>query len=104
MRKPLFAALLLIAALAFACAPSSAGFAQYSRLAWNWPGNLAAASILGKGMLPALLFGGSFVGLLLALIAGGCIGIVRNAPPKAPRPKRSRQKRDLSAPDQLMTV
>jgi len=104
MRKSAFAALLLAAALAFICGPGPAEFAQLSTIGWSWPENLAKASVLGRGMLPALLFGCSFAGLLLALIVGGCIGMARNAPPKPPRPKRSRQKEKATAPDQLQTV
>ncbi len=104
MRKFAFAALLLAAALVFACEPGSAGFAQFSVASWNWPANLAKASVLGRGTLPALLFGGSFAGLLLALIVGGCIGMARNAPPKPPKTKSARRKTEPSTPEQLRAV
>jgi hypothetical protein len=104
MRRSAFVAFLLAAGLAFACGPGPAGFAQLSGVSWNWPDNLANASVLGRGMVPALLFGGSFAGLLLALIAGGCIGMARNAPPKPPRPRRARQKKAAPAPDRLQAV
>ena len=103
MRKSAYAAL-LAAALAFAYGPGAAGLAQLPGISWNWPDNLAKASVLGRGTLPALLFGGSFVGLLLVLIAGGCIGMARNAPPRPPKPKLSRKTEEATAPEQLQTV
>lgn len=104
MRKSAFAAFLLAAALAFAWGPGAAGFAQFSGAGWGWPDNLARASLLGRGMLPALLFGCSFAGLLLVLIAAGCIGMASNAPPKTPKPNRSRRKKEASTPDHLHAV
>ncbi|HUM09093.1 MAG TPA: hypothetical protein VLT37_09500 [Acidocella sp.] len=38
------------------------------------------------GFWPALLFGGLFGAMLLALVIGGIVGMMRNAPPRAPKP------------------
>lgn len=104
MRKSAFAVLLAAAAITLACGPGAAGLVQFAGPSWNWSDNLAKASVLGRGMLPALLFGGSFAGLLLALIIGGCIGMARNAPPRPPKPKLSRKTGAASAAEKLQTV
>lgn len=77
---------------------------QLSVLGSNWQDNLAKASLFGQGMLPALLFGCSFAGLLLALIVGGFIGMARNAPTKPPKSKRARKKEKAGSTEQLQTV
>lgn len=67
---------------------------------------LAGSSLLGRGILPALLFGGSFVAIPVALIIGGVLGMARNAAPRTPRAKRrlSRTKTAQTETKQLQTV
>ncbi len=38
------------------------------------------------GFWPALMFGGLFGAMMLALVIGGIIGMARCAPPRAPKP------------------
>jgi hypothetical protein len=45
-----------------------------------------ATPLLG-GLWPALVFGGLFGAMMLALVIGGIVGILRCAPPRAPKPK-----------------
>ncbi|MGE4483062.1 hypothetical protein [Acidocella sp.] len=105
MQKTAFFLLLSLfaASLIFLFEPSSFSYELAARQGWNWPENLAQASMLGQGMWMALLFGGSFAGLLLALIVGGCIGMARNAPPKPSRPHLADQK-EAATTEQLQVV
>ena len=41
------------------------------------------------GFWPAWLFGGSFGLMLVALVACGITGMMRNAPPRAPKPAKT---------------
>lgn len=104
MRKSAFAALLLAATLAFAWGHNASELTQLSGLGSNWQENLAKASVLGQGVLPAFLFGGSFAALLLALIVGGFIGLARNAPTKPPKSKRARKTEKAGSTEQMQTV
>lgn len=104
MRKSAFAALLLVAALAFAWGHNAAELTQLSGLGSNWQENLAKASVLGQGMLPALLFGGSFAALLFALIVSGFIGMARNAPTNPPKSQRARKTEKARSAEQMQTV
>ena len=42
-------------------------------------------------MSVAWLYGGGFAALLLALMAGGVRGMIRNAAPRPPKPPRKRK-------------
>ncbi len=68
---------------------------------------LAGSSLIGRGMLMAVLFGGSIAILPLALIVAGIRGMAANAAPRPPRPKRRllrRAKRAEAKTEQLQTV
>lgn len=48
------------------------------------------ATPLPGGLLPALVIGGPFALIMLALIVGGIAGMARNAPPRKPKAKRGK--------------
>lgn len=109
MRLPALATLIVAAFLALMGTGSGiSGFPASIEAAGNGFAVLAGSSLMGSGMLPAILFGGSFALMLLALIIGGFIGMRRNAPPRPPREKRAakraRETSETASAEQLQTV
>ncbi|WP_234732059.1 hypothetical protein [Acidocella facilis] len=98
--------LLALLAAAFVAFALGLGFAGIAPMAMDGSPfrTLAGSSLLGRGTLMAILFGGSFALLPLGLILAGILGMARNAPPRPPRAKRSLRRAKQAEAEQLQTV
>jgi len=92
------------------CLAAGGGLAAFGLPAMGLPDNLAGVFTFPEGYTPqmlggfwqALLFGGIFGLILVALIVSGFIGMMRNAPPRPP--KAAKEPAHVPIPETLQAV